>query len=108
MLFCTTRYVVGHEALENEWQVGLQLYIFEILRENNCMSVLSLHIESTDSIITSQFCSIFGGVLCSIRPAVHAHLHTESTVSVKEVKAVSGMSQMYITIKGEGLFNLLK
>jgi len=59
------------------------------------MSVLSLYVESTkstDSIITSQFCSILGG---------------ESTVSVKEVKAVSGISQMYITIKGEGLFNLL-
>jgi len=56
------------------------------------MSVLSLHVESTEFTncrITSQFCSFLGGVLCSIRPAVHAYLLTESTVLVKEVKAVS-------------------
>ena len=64
MLLHATRHVVGHEALENERYVVIKAYkftIFEILGEFfciniYCMSALSLHIESTDSIITKSFC----------------------------------------------------
>ena len=36
MLFCATRRVVGHEALENEWYIVIKAYkftVFDILRD---------------------------------------------------------------------------
>ena len=58
MLIRTTRHVAGHETLENEWYVVIMAYkltIFEILRLlciiTYCVSALTLHIESTDSIL---------------------------------------------------------
>ena len=56
MLSCTSRCVVGHEALENEWYVIIKAYkftVFEIFFVY-CMSTLSLHIESIDSIINCK------------------------------------------------------
>ena len=40
MLFHTTRRVVGHEALENEWYVIVKAYkftVFEVLRDIACL-----------------------------------------------------------------------
>jgi len=61
MFFRTTWHVVGHEALENAWQVVIKAYKFTVLESFfcyssiiYCVSALSLHIESTNSIIIQK------------------------------------------------------
>ena len=52
MLFCTTRRVVDHEALEREWYCVIKAYKFTCFEAFfgivvYCVSSLSLHIGST-------------------------------------------------------------
>ena len=52
MLFCTTRHVVDHEALEHEWYCVIKAYKFTCFEAFfgivvYCVSSLSLHIGST-------------------------------------------------------------
>ena len=50
MLFCTTRHVVDHEALENEGYIVIKAYtftVFEILRAYFVSNIITLHVRAT-------------------------------------------------------------
>jgi len=58
LFFCVTRSLVGHENTKNEWYMYIKAYKFKICEiVIYCMSMLSLHIETTNFMIVYMFIS---------------------------------------------------
>ena len=82
--FCTSRHVVGHEALENEWYIVIfirayKFTIFEILREFFVLA--SLHIESTQQKPNCCFSKQLGYCSC-VTISFHAYMYANSKNAV--------------------------